>query len=316
MLLGGDFRQCLPVVVKGNKTTTLEETIKFPPYLRIFRKLRLTTDMRALHDEDFSNWILDIGNGMVADERVVLEENNVVTSDNLITSIYGEDTRAWTASNMIGKCILTPKNQHTHLINEQITRQLPGEENIYYSHDTVDCDGTESTRNYLTEFLNSVTPAGLPPHKLISKVSMVVMVLRNVAPKCNLYNGSRVVVTKLMSNVIGICFPDNPENELYLPRIDLSPSDSHLPFKLVRRQFPIKPAYAMTINKSQGQTFDKVGLYFPAEVFTHGQLYVALSRVKRRTDFKVAIEKTSQQDVNQDGSAYTRNVVYLEIFAS
>ena len=94
------------------------------------------------------------------------------------------------------------------------------------------------------------------------------MVLRNVAPKCNLYNSSGVIVTKLMSNVIGICFPNNLENELYLPRIDLSPSDSRLPFKLVRQQFPIKPAYAMTMNKSQGQTFDKVGLYFPAECST------------------------------------------------
>ena len=84
----------------------------------------------------------------------------------------------------------------------------------------------------------------------------------------------------------------------------------------MRLQFPIKPAYAMTINKKQGQTFEKVGLYFPAEVFTHGQLYLALSRVKRRTDFKVAIEKTPLQDINEDGSAFTRNVVYPEIFAS
>ena len=99
-----------------------------------------------------------------------------------------------------------------------------------------------------------------------------------------------------MPNVIGVCFQEHPENELYLPRIDLSPSGSHLPFKLVRRQFPIKPA--MSMNKSQGQTFERVGLYFAAEVFTHGQLYVALSRVKRRTDFKV--EKTPLQDINED----------------
>jgi ATP-dependent exoDNAse (exonuclease V) alpha subunit len=45
----------------------------------------------------------------------------------------------------------------------------------------------------------------------------------------------------------------------------------------------------MTINKSQGQTLGCVGLYLPRPVFMHGQLYVALSRVKTRSGLKILI---------------------------
>jgi hypothetical protein len=56
---------------------------------------------------------------------------------------------------------------------------------------------------------------------------------------------------------------------ILLPRIDLTPSDSTLPFSFNRHQFPIRIAFAMTINKAQGQTLDKVGLYLPQPVFSH-----------------------------------------------
>jgi len=49
------------------------------------------------------------------------------------------------------------------------------------------------------------------------------------------------------------------------------------PFIFKRRQFPIKLAFAVTINKSQGHTFDRVGVDLRKDVFNHGQLYVATS---------------------------------------
>ena len=50
-----------------------------------------------------------------------------------------------------------------------------------------------------------------------------------------------------------------------------------VPFKLCRRQFPIKISFSMTISKAQGQTLNPVAVYLPSPVFPHGQLYVAFS---------------------------------------
>jgi ATP-dependent DNA helicase PIF1 len=101
----------------------------------------------------------------------------------------------------------------------------------------------------------------------------------------------------------------NHGNVIYIPRMDMSPSQSPWPFKLTRRQFPIMVSYAMTINKSQGQSLDYVGLYLPKDVFSHGQLYVALSRVKSKKGIKILIHDDAKQPKNT-----TTNVVYKEIF--
>jgi ATP-dependent DNA helicase PIF1 len=76
-----------------------------------------------------------------------------------------------------------------------------------------------------------------------------------------------------------------------------------------RRQFPIIVSYAMTINKSQGQSLDSVGLYLPKPVFSHGQLYVAMSRVKSKKGLKILIHDSENKPSNT-----TTNVVFKEVF--
>ena len=98
-------------------------------------------------------------------------------------------------------------------------------------------------------------------------------------------------------------------SRVLIPRMVLTPSNLKLPFQFQQRQFPLVLSFPMTINKSQGQSLSHVGLYLPRPVFTHGQMYVAVSRVRSKSGLKILI-----CDKNDNLTNYTQNVVYKEVF--
>jgi ATP-dependent exoDNAse (exonuclease V) alpha subunit len=75
--------------------------------------------------------------------------------------------------------------------------------------------------------------------------------------------------------------------------MQLCPIQGQLPFILSRLQFPVRLCFSMTINKSQGQSVEHVGLDLRSAVFTHGQFYVAVSRVKSVQNIKAIWASTS-----------------------
>ena len=98
---------------------------------------------------------------------------------------------------------------------------------------------------------------------------------------------------------------------MLIPRITLRPKDKEYPFEWTRRQFPVRIAFAMTINKSQGQTLQSVGVWLNEPCFAHGQLYVCMSRVGSPTSLKFAVRQ-----VDNNPEHLTRNVVYKEVLVT
>jgi ATP-dependent DNA helicase PIF1 len=85
--------------------------------------------------------------------------------------------------------------------------------------------------------------------------------------------------------------------------MNLIPSDPGLPFKFMHKQFPL------TINKSQGQSLSRVGVYLPKPVFAHGQLYVVVPQVTSKKGLKLLI-----LDEDNNVCKETTNFVYREVF--
>jgi len=118
----------------------------------------------------------------------------------------------------------------------------------------------------------------MPLHNLRLKIGSPIILFRNLnAPK--LYNGTRLVIKKIMTNVIEATILNVKfvGEVVLLPRIPIIPSNSPIPFR--RLQFPIRLAFVMTINRSQGQKMSICGLDLYNPVFSHSQLYVTCSRV-------------------------------------
>jgi ATP-dependent exoDNAse (exonuclease V) alpha subunit len=187
-----------------------------------------------------------------------------------------------------------------------IFETFPGDEHVYSSRDSVEQGDNE--HQYPMEYLNSISLGTLPQSQLHLKVGVPLILLRNINPEQGLCNGTRLRLVHMSSRVLRVRIITGPaKGQLaFIPRIRLTTTDTQLPFQLLRVQFPVRLAFAMTINKSQGQSLGYVGLDLRSPVFSHGQFYVGVSRGKNWSNVKVLLDKDK-------ADKKTQNIVYPEV---
>ncbi|XP_076059517.1 uncharacterized protein LOC143036154 [Oratosquilla oratoria] len=188
-------------------------------------------NMRTNENEQvFSQWLLQIGNGRVqssldnvSDDTINIPEQ-CVCIDSLVSDIFDNCTQ----DEMKSRVILSPKNVDCLKVNEDILRRLPTESKTYLSIDSVSSDNEMEANNYPIEFINSLTPSGMPPHRLNLKVGSIIMLLRNLSITQGLCNGTRLEVLKLHNHSIlaSIMIGSHAQERVLIPRIKLNPSDS------------------------------------------------------------------------------------------
>ncbi|XP_065323624.1 uncharacterized protein LOC135930767, partial [Gordionus sp. m RMFG-2023] len=169
ILLGGDFRQTLPVIPRGTKTSILESCIKCSPLWHIFLQLKLKDNMRILDDDsEYNNWLLQIGEGKTPTLSPLtsdyVEIPLTMIEESLIYSIYGDFNLLNNVEYLAQRIILTTKNKVALALNNDIISKLPSPIKHYYSSDSLISDNVDDSNNYPIEFLHSLTPSGMPPH--------------------------------------------------------------------------------------------------------------------------------------------------------
>ena len=329
MFLTGDFRQCAPVSENENIESSVLMCLKNSELWPHFRKLALVENVRADPNErEFKNWLMDIGDGksrIYDGHNLIKLPDQVVCRGNIIDDVFGPGTINLNEQNRLNNAILCPTNKDSLEINEIILERIEGENQEYLSTtqlleretDEVLVENNEPIENALR-----ATPRAFPPHKLNLKVGAIVMLLKNWSIADGLCNGTRFRVVECNTNTVKCAVLNGPNQgqEFLFCRTEFK-SPQYFPGPRMKRiQFPFRLAFAMTINKSQGQTFNRVGILLNNPVFSHGQLYVAASRVRNFDSLRILV-KTIERGANmqgellgfREGGVFTKNVVLGEL---
>lgn len=277
MVFLGDFRQLPPVIRggRGEKTSVMNAE-----WFKQARRFKFSKNFRSV-DAQYSSLLEQIGDGVL--QTVDIPASSVaLTLDDAIAKVYGDDiTSAHNSTCMMLAFTL----EQCGITNDAVLEKIAGA--VSFADAVDDLSECRSPDEYPPEYVASLHLHGAPPAVLNLKTGARYMILRNMNPP-NLCNGILAELmehTRLLCTMRLISGPGTGQI-VKLPRVSfhVTSENSGLPFSFVRRQFPISPAYCVTVHKSQGQTLSKIAIIADTDAFAHGLVYVALSRVGKWAD--------------------------------
>jgi len=208
----------------------------------------------------------------------------------------------------MGRAILAFRNDTVNDFNDVLIDRIPGQEYRFEAANYVEVpEDSAGAEPFAVEYLQSISLASIPPSSLRLKIGAQIMRLRNLRPSEGLCNGTRMRVLGIQRTYLQVAIMGGKFNGkiCLVPGIKLTTTEDDLPFILQRTQLPVGLCFAMMVNKSEGQTLENVGVDIGSPAFTHGQLYVALSRL---TSLDGLTLLPSENTLN-----HTDNIIYPEV---
>ena len=218
-------------------------------------------------EQQFAQYPLDIGDGKLPVNRGHFKvhipddlDTNSCKVDDLCQFVSKDldlhyQDPAWLCS----RGIICPTNTELDKVNDMMMSMFPGVAREYLSNNSVE----DNEHQFPLEFINQLTPSGMPPHWLVLKKNCSIMLLHNFDPVNGHCNGMHYTLQQLNTHVFDAVVATGPHagKKIFIPHIPMAPSDTTFSFQMICRQFPVRPTFAMTSNKGQGQTLQRVGLY-------------------------------------------------------
>ena len=276
VVLAGDFRQ-LPPVVHNNfcGNDIVAQSLRSWPLFNSAHVFPLTENVRARQDASFANWVMLLGDGEVPGDEVGRHTSCVAIPGAVGQMDTVDDMLDWVAEGTMGapelwkhRAIVCSTNDDANYVNVQMQGKLSGDETVYLSRDTVHEDADGAAEMFPDDYLHELHPAGLPPHRPRVKAGAVMILTRNIALDEDLCNGTRVYVLRTFASAVEV-YVFRTGRTHFIPRLTTTSTDeSGLPVVLYRTQIPLTYGYALTVHKSQGQSYnDRLGIFLSQPVF-------------------------------------------------
>ena len=344
IIFTGDIKQILTIADDAAHETLLASLITRSKLWPLCTKHVFTQNMRMLRAADYDpQEALLYGQYITGAECIGLgkaDNVNVFESDipcderDTVTMIMPNAAKVFDAAEVLqfmfpngydfeaakNQLIVAVTNAQVNKWNETIQQLNPNPIRVYISRDEVsDVDDVDDNlRNILTEAVKTKADKPTsPPHVFKIKVGDVAFLTHNIDRSIGAVHNARVVILELRDNFIKVQTVATVPHTLLIPRIRTKITlNKSLEISLLRTQFPLKLAFASTINKAQSQSLDKVVVDLTHPLFAHGMLYVALTRVRNPRNILFYTREDLVADFPENDlhhAVQVRNIVHKDI---